>query len=38
MKTTIQQLIVDWETTTYTSHKHIAPSFMFLILGYMFLT
>jgi hypothetical protein len=38
MKTTIQQPKVDWETMAYTSHEHIAPSFMHLILWYLFLT
>jgi hypothetical protein len=38
MKTTIQQPKVDWEMTSKTSHEHIAPSFMRLILRYLFLT
>jgi hypothetical protein len=38
MKTTIQQPEVDWETTAYTSPKHIIASSMRLILRYLFLT
>jgi hypothetical protein len=34
----IQQPKVDWETTNYTSHEHIAASSMHLIMWYLFLT
>jgi hypothetical protein len=37
-ETTIQQPKVDWETTTLTSHEHIASPSMRLILWYLSLT
>jgi hypothetical protein len=35
MKTTIQQPIVDWEMTAWTTHELIIASYMRLILRYL---